>query len=126
MFVKSVFRRLKALFRSGTVKWLSKEEKEKKKKKRNGHPPLSRNANSKMADKYAKVCPLKLNFAKFLCNYTEGLREARLTEGSSAQRLGEVLAREDEGVRGDGVCWCSERRVKKQALQISLKGNRKT
>lgn len=78
--------------------------KRKKKKKRNGHPPLSRNTNSKMAGKYAKVCPLKLNFAKSLCNCTEGLREARLTEGSSAQRLGEVLAREDEGVRGDGVC----------------------
>lgn len=30
-------------------------------------------ADSEIAGKYAKVCPLKLNFAKSLCNFTEGL-----------------------------------------------------
>lgn len=77
-----------------------------------------------MAEKCAKVCSLKLNFAEALYSYTEGLRESRLIEGNSAQRLKEVLAWEDEGVRDDGVHWCSERRVKK-TLQISSKDNRK-
>lgn len=77
-----------------------------------------------MAEKCAKVCPLKLNFAKPLYSYAEGSRECRLKEGNSVQRLKEVSAWEDEGVRGDAVHWCSERRVKK-TLQISSKDSRK-
>jgi len=71
-----------------------------------------------MAGKYAKVCPLKLDFANSLYNYTEGSGEARLTEGNSAQRLEEALSRDHEG--GVGVC-CCESRVKKQGTADQFK-----
>lgn len=82
MFLKSVVHRLKMIFRGGTIKWLSKVG-----AGRNGQlasfqePKL---ANSKMAGKFAKVFPLKLNFAKSLYNYTQGLGQARLIEGTEA------------------------------------------
>lgn len=72
-----------------------------------------------MAGKYAKVCPLKLNFAKSLYNYTESLGDVNLTDRISAQSLEQAVAKEDEEARGGGVCWCSERRRKRQAQQVS-------
>lgn len=63
-----------------------------------------------MAGKCAEVCPLKLNFTKYLYNYIESLRDINLTDGNSAQSLEQTLAKEDREARGGGVCCCSDRR----------------
>lgn len=79
-----------------------------------------------LTGKYAKAFKLEWNFAKFLYNYTKCLGEARLTKGNLAQRLEEILVREDDRAKGDGVYWCSERTLKKQALPIGSKWKTKT